>query len=407
MKKNKLYSILISILLLGGISFADVTFSGMAGGTTGFTGVFNKDDSSYNIPFNAFAALQFNFGSWGIFRANMGLATKNLAGGNIFNGQDATLKMNEVSLVLTKTGNSIKNYFGFYLGTYEVAGKDEYLQRHLGIEPFTSAVTKSETTLTCGLPLYENNGAGFSYVMDYNNVPGSLGFNIYVNMIEETTPQLNLDIRTAWSTKLFTLDFAAGIGAPLQNNAAGTNVILLIDTLYLHGGLSLLLGNQYTHSLLIQGGIQNIAINPGSFEKSFEGIEDFSCIFEPRITTKHFKFRLSAYSLPKEQLSDLLYLNDPLGVSINCFSDAIPVKNNNMTAGVHLIGSFANDSMITVINKGMSIEKMSDLNAYFTPYVILPVANGNLEIMGQFGVCDILDNMYFTGKVKVGYRKTF
>ena len=56
--------------------------------------------------------------------------------------------------------------------------------------------------------------------------------------------------------------------------------------------------------------------------------------------------------------------------------------------------------------KNYSINK-SDLNAYFTPYVILPVANGNLEIMGQFGVCDILDNMYFTGKVKVGYRKTF
>ncbi|MBQ0003328.1 MAG: hypothetical protein KBT21_07300 [Treponema sp.] len=407
MKKNKLFSVIISVLLLGGTCFADVTFSGMAGGSTGFSGIFNKDDSSFNIPFNAFAALQFNFGSWGIFRANMGLSAKNIANENIFEGQDAVLKMNEISLVLTKAGNSIKNYFGFYLGTYEVAGKDEYLQRHLGIEPFTSSVTKSETTLTCGLPLYENYGTGFSYVMDYNNVPGSLGFNLYINLIENSTPQLNFDIRTAWSTKLLTVDFAAGIGAPLQNKAAGTNVILLIDTLYLHGGLSLLLGNQYTHSLLIQGGIQNIAINPGSFEDSFEGIKDFSFIVEPRITSKHFKFRISAYSLPKNQLKDLLYLNDPLGADVNFYSDAIPVKNNNMTAGCHIIGSFSDESLISAITNEFDFTKMNSFNAYITPYLIFPVANGQLEIMGQFGACNILESMYFTGKIKAGYRKTF
>ncbi|MBQ0161607.1 MAG: hypothetical protein KBS84_00430 [Treponema sp.] len=407
MKKNKLFSILICILLSSGISFADVTFSGMAGGTTGFTGDFDPSAPDFNIPFNAFAALQFNFSSWGIFRANMGFATNNLANENIFTGQEATLKMNEVSLVLTKTGTSIRNYFGFYLGTYEVVGKDEYLQRHLSIEPFTSSITKSQTTLTCGLPLYKNEGIGFSYVMDFNNAPGSFGLNAYVNLIGTTVPQFNFDLRTAWSTKTMTLDFAAGIGAPLQNTAGGNNVILLIDTIYLHGGLSLLLGNLYTHSLLIQGGIQHVTINPGTSPETFEGLDDFSFILEPRITTKHLKVRLSAFSLPREQLNDLLYLDDPFGFSINCYSDAIPVKNNNMTAGGYLIASFANDSLLSAISSNFDIPSMSPFNASIVPYVILPVANGDLEIMGQFTACDILNTMYFKGKLKVGYRKAF
>lgn len=408
MKKNKLFSIIICILLSGGISFADVTFSGMAGGTTGFAGDFSQDNPSFGIPFNAFAALQFNFGSWGIFRANMGLGTKNLASGDIFTGQDATLKMNEVSLVLTKAGTSVKNYFGFYLGTYEVVGKDEYLQRHLSIEPFTSSVTKSATTLTCGLPLYQNEGIGFSYVMDFNEAPGSLGISAYVNMKDHPEiPQFNLDLRTAWSTKLITIDLAVGVGAPLQNTAGGNNVFLLIDTMYLHGGMSLLLGNRYTHSLFIQAGIQNITINPGSLDRSFEGIDDFSCIVESRITSKHVKVRLSGFSLPKEQLSDLLYLDDPLGAALNIYSDTIPVRNNNMTAGAYLIGSFANDSLISAIASNFNVPEMSALNVYLTPYVILPVANGDLEIMGQIGALDILNALHFNGKLKIGYKKTF
>lgn len=408
MKKNKLFSIIICILLSGGTSFADVTFSGMAGGTTGFAGDFNQDDPSFDIPFNAFAALQFNFGSWGIFRANMGLATKNLASGDIFKGQDATLKMNEVSLVLTKTGTSVKNYFGFYLGTYEVVGKDEYLQRHLSIEPFTSSLTKSATTLTCGLPLYQNEGVGFSYVMDFNEAPGSFGLNAYVNMKNNPeVPQFNFDLRTAWSTKQLTIDLSVGIGAPLQNTVGGNSVFLLIDTMYLHGGMSLLLGNRYTHSLFIQAGVQNIKINTGSLDSSFEGIDDFSCIVESRITSKHVKVRLSGFSLPKEQLSDLLYLDDPLGAALNIYSDAIPVKNNNMTAGAYLIGSFENDSLISAIASSFNVPDMSALNVYLTPYVILPVANGDLEIMGQFGALDILNTIHFNGKLKVGYKKSF
>ena len=57
MKKMKFYSILASLLLTAGISFADAGFTGMAGGSSGFAGVFKDDDVEFDIPFNAFAAV--------------------------------------------------------------------------------------------------------------------------------------------------------------------------------------------------------------------------------------------------------------------------------------------------------------------------------------------------------------
>ncbi len=39
MKKFKITGFILSILLLAGISFADVNFSGMAGGSTGISGI--------------------------------------------------------------------------------------------------------------------------------------------------------------------------------------------------------------------------------------------------------------------------------------------------------------------------------------------------------------------------------
>ena len=79
MRKTKIYSILAAFIFLQGICFADAGFTGMAGGSSGFAGRFEQDDVDFTIPFNAFAAVQLNFGSWGIFRANLGLSSKNLA----------------------------------------------------------------------------------------------------------------------------------------------------------------------------------------------------------------------------------------------------------------------------------------------------------------------------------------
>lgn len=405
MKKFKFSSFILSFLLLGSISFADVNFSGMAGGTAGISGATGGTDEGFSIPFNAFAAAQLNFGTWGIFRANLGLASKNLANGNLFTGQDATLTVNELSLVLVKSAGSIKNYFSFYLGTYEVVGKDEYMQRQFGMDPFTSLVTKNATTLSTGIPLYDNYGTGFSYTMNFANAPGTLGFNLYLNNSSANIPQLNFDIRTAWTLAQLTVDLSAGLTAPMQNQHSGSDVLLLIDSLYVHGGLSLLLGNLYTHSLFIQAGIQNIPIIGSAASTPFSGLQDLSFLVEPRIYTKNLKVRLTAYNLPENTLKDMLYLKDPFGGIITVYSDTIPVKNNNMTLGVHIIGSIKDQDLITFIaTSGLVVP---NLNAYITPFINLPVANGSLEIMGQIGGCDILNSIYFTFQTKVGYKKAF
>lgn len=405
MKKFKLTGLILSILIAGGISFADVNFSGMAGGSTGIAGTIEQTPE-FNIPFNGFAAVQLNFGSWGIFRANLGLASKSLASGNLFTGQDATLKMNEVSFVITKSENSIKNYFGFYLGTYEVVGQDEFLQRQFGIEPFTSMVTRNATTLSTGFPLYNNYGAGFSYVMNFANTPGVLGFNLYFNETAAHIWQANLDVRTSWTTKFLTIDFAAGLAAPLTNQNGGTTALVVIDRLYLHGGLSLLLGNLYTNSLFLQAGIQNVEITGGSPSISFTGLDDLSLLVEPRINTKNLKARVTLYSLPQETIKEMFYLEDTLGAVFSIYSDTIPVKNNNMTFGAHIIGSLPQQSLTDVIS-GAAFVTVPQINVYITPFISLPVADGEMEIMAQIGGLDIINNLHFKYQAKVGYRVAF
>lgn len=405
MKKTKLPGLILSFLLAGGISFADMNFSGMAGGSAGIAGTIS-DTPEFNMPFNGFAAAQLNFGSWGIFRANLGLATKNLADGNIFTGQDATLKINELSFVLLNSGNQIKNYFGFYFGTYEVVGQDEFLQRQFGIEPFTSLVTKNATTLSTGIPLYNNYGAGFSYVMNFAKAPGALGFNLYFNESESSVVKMNFDIRTAWATKIATLDFSAGIGTPLQNNNSGDDVILLIDTIYFHGGISVLLGSLYTHSLFLQAGIQNIAINKGGIDNSFDPVKDITLLVEPRIYTKKLKTRLTAYSLPKETITNMFYLHDTLGAVATVYSDTIPVKNNNMTLGIHVIGSLPDKSIVDLVSENV-FENSPEINAFVTPFLSFPVADGEMEIMAQLGAMNLINDLSFSYQAKIGYKKAF
>lgn len=404
MKKIKISAIFGSLILAGSLATADVHFTGMAGGTTGISGV-TGPAPSFALPFNAFAAAQLNFNSWGIFRANFGLSTSNLATGELFTGQDAKIILNELSLVLSKTSGSVKHYFNFYFGTYEAVGKDEFMQRQFGILPVSSLLTKSATTLSCGVPLYENNGGGFSYTCNFSEIPGTIGFALYLNMSDPASLKLNFDLRTAWTAKLITIDFAAGIGIPLTTNPSS---FLAIDTFYLHAGASILLGNLYTHSLFIQAGVQNFTITAGTPIVPFNPAKDLSFIVEPRITTKYVKTRITAYNLTKDAVKDLFYLEDPLGASITVYSDAIPIKNNNMTAGVHLTASFSNHDIVSLFSDfSNDFMSLTDFNAFFTPFVTIPFANGEFEAMAQFGMLDILHERHIRYQAKVGYKKSF
>ncbi|MCR5613997.1 hypothetical protein [Treponema sp.] len=407
MKRKHFYSIFFAALIMSNTAFADITFSGMAGGTIGVAGQTGQD-AGFNIPFAAFAAIQLNFDSWGIFRSNLGLITKSLANGNIFTGQDATLKMNEISLVLTRINADVKHYFGFYLGTYEVVGRDEFLQRQFGIDPISSLLTKSVSTLSPGIPLYDNQGTGFSYTASFGKLPGVAGANIYLSFTSNNTPQLNIDLRTAWTSNFITADISFGVGAPLQNKYANTDVILLIDTIYFHAGATILLGSRYTHGLLLQAGIQSVKLTPGSFDRNFSTAEDITFLIEPRIYTKSVKSRVTLYNIPEKALNETLYLRDPFGVAFTIYSDTIPVKNNSMTFGTHLIASFKETNVLDFFQLNLlDLKAWPELNIYATPYVILPVGSGNLEIMGQIGVCNVINNIYIKYQAKVGYKKNF
>lgn len=410
MKRSKILT-MIAALLLSGTAFAQVNFSAVVAGTVGVSGNWEKG-FEFGIPLSANAKAQINFGNWGVFRGDLNIASPNLANMQVFKNSELNsyVKVNEISFVLNKGANDVMNYFGFYLGTYEAVGCDAFLQRQFGIAPISSSLTKSSSTLSSGYSLYDNYGLGFSYVLNFGKTPAAFGVNLYFDMADAQTVAMNLDLRTAFTFAAITMDAAVGIGAPLQTKYNNQDVILLIDTLYLHGGISVLLGNKYTHSLLLQGGVQNIKITPnGTFASNFSA-DDLSALAEVRIYSKPVKFRITAFNLPKETAKETLYIDDAFGAGFTVIFDSIPLKNEtDMTFGIHLTGSFPEKTLVSLLTGLAGGENFAQqkINAAVTPYVIIPLFGGNLEIMGQIGLANILNQPTGNFKAKVGFKREF
>ena len=68
---------------------------------------------------------------------------------------------------------------------------------------------------------------------------------------------LNGDLRYACAFEYVTADFSLGFGGPLKETYKANDVFVVINTLYLHTGLTMLIGNSYTQSVFLQAGLSN------------------------------------------------------------------------------------------------------------------------------------------------------
>ena len=445
MKKFKLNRIFLLAALFAAMTAAQAapSFSGEVGGCAGIDAdiALGGGDNDFRVPLTGFAAVQANLAEWCVARGEIALNATNFDFEDVFSSARAAIKLNELSVVLIRRAFTASSFFSAFLGSYEQIGSDAFLMRQFGIEPISSRLAKSAVNLT-GMPILARRGGGLSYIVNFDKAPIATGAYVYVGkskltdwtkeksdlaealenyvrlkMAEEAGEDpdessndnpvwtLNVDARFSFVSNIATLDFLFGVGTPIQDRYNDSNVVLVIDTITMHGGINFLLGSKFTHSLLIQAGMKDVVVK-GDGAGILKG-DELTFLVEPRINFKKFKTNLTLFALDENNMGEFMYLPHPTGGALTFYKDDIELKNGFMTLGIHFIGGFDKLRVLDLRESGFDFNNVI-VNAYATPFVDVPIgATARLEAMTQIGVKDITNDPSLNVKVTVSARKKF
>jgi len=342
--------------------FATSFFSGESGATAAFV---NKNSRAFDpaIFIDGYFAGQITLSNAFSLRGEFSLRTPDMYDkGFTKEAEDSIFQINELSATVTKSFAGATHTLSGFTGHFESAGSQQYIMRHLGTEKFSSILTEN----------YEGQ------------------------------PQMNGDFHLAAAFRYMNLDFVGGVAAPLSTiDANGDKVFLLIDTLYYHMGLDLLLGNKaMPFSLFAQYGFEYLPIKSPETAKSLVPSEIYLLI-EPRFDFGKTKLHLTAYSMPKESVSKMVRLDDTMGASISIFSDRLHTGKRNYTAGFNTTVSFEDKYFNDLEDKNL----LDKLNVKLMPFAEIDVNEGKLSLLLQVGVRKLIDDKPNAVKINIGYKK--
>lgn len=402
-KRNIIFA--LSALLTAAPIFAAPSFSGAIGGSVGLKANIPTSGGSadFDVPMAGFAAVQANLANWCVARGEIAVNAANFNFDDIFSSATADIELNELSVVMIRRAVTTSSFFSAFLGAYEPLGSDVFLMRQFGIEPISSHFSKSATSLA-GASLLPTKGAGLSYIVNFDKLPMATGGYFYVGKNRTGDWTINIDARLAAVSNIATLDFMAGIGSPLQDSYNNKDVVLMIDTITLKGGISLLLGSKYTHGLLLQAGVKDVAVK-GKNAGTVVG-DEIRFLVEPRLNFNKFRLSFTLYTFDAETISKLIYLPDEIGAAATFVKDDIETKQGTLTAGIHVIGGISGVLPLKFFD-GSRISEAS-YNVYVTPYVEVPLTpTAKAEAMAQIGMKDISGSRSLDFKFLVSAKKVF
>lgn len=397
MNKKRFPKFLITFVALffvcSSFSFASIFFSGYAGTAINTQAVKNKKTPS--LTADAFFAGQFDFSGIFLLRSELSVKTDDIFTNGVFKDTPAYFSIDELSLSTRFMTNSSTQIATVFIGEFESIGSDLFLQRQFGISPINSKLTDSIQGLN-GTAIYPFSGLGGAYTVKFLS-PQALGTYLYANTKEDIL-NLNLDFRYAGVAKRAVLDFAFGVAFPIETkDSKGEDVVLLIRTMDLHTGFSLLLGNRHSTSLFLQGGVKRIRLNPNEQEKVLR-LSDLYFLIEPRFATKKLDFTFTLFNIPKNMAEDFFYISNPLGCNLGLYFDNIQMGLFNMTLGTNITIS-SPDTNLTTIN---SISKDS-LSLQVAPFVTSQVFGGTLNLALKLDILN-LKEWYESFKFTAGYK---
>ncbi len=382
-------------------------FSGYAGILENFSN--NSETKAFKpeLDNKIFFAGQFDFNGKVFARSELSVKTDNIFKTGLFKDTNAVFKINELSFTWHQTASSSSHFLSGFIGNYEPIGSDVFLRRQFGIQPITSSATESFNGL-CNSAVYPFYGLGGSYVVHFEK-PLALGVYVYENENEKIQQKfINTDLRFACGFTSFTLDFSTGAAFPIEKEIAetGTDAILVVRTLTLHSGLTMLWGNRNRASLFLQAGFSGLNYDPQAQKKFSIFSDDMYLLLEPRFVTQYFSFNFSIYSIPQNCIDDMLFLHDTLGVNFNIYNDHFAIQGINFTFGMLTTFSLKGKNFMDAIDlfKNPNTFLEWQKNLYLTPYAALPIMNGTLKGTISVNALGIADKGFGAITASLGYK---
>ena len=390
-RKKTLFIIYALSAVLAHRGFATGFFSGYTGikADAGFADPSGAFDMQLKLQ--SFFAGQFNIANNLIARAEFSMRTDDIIDNTIFNKTSADFKIDELSLIYRKQLLDSVNFLSVFAGTYEPIGSDLFLQRQFGIEAISSKITESWLGLSGSIvcPLF---GIGISDTVRFSRAPVATGGYLYVNRENpDNNFVLNADARFACAYQYFILDTAAGINSPMKNkNGAGEDVILLVDSLYAHAGITLLVGNNYTPaSFFMQAGVYDLPIKQGSDTFSFD-IESIYLLAEFRTRISSYRTMFAVFSLPTDTVKELLFIRDTLGCNLTICNPSVYIGAQRFEFGIHNTLSFTDKTYIDVKDFIALFASVPTITA--SPYAAVKIGLGEFRAMLQVRISELIND---------------
>lgn len=353
------------------------------------------------LTFDSFFAGQFAIGKSLSIRGELSLQTEDTYDTGLFTETESKFRIDELSASYVTSFGGYSHTFSAFFGFFESIGTQQYIMRQLGTQKFSSLVTENYLGLN-GPSAYAVYGFGGAYSIKFNNMPVSTGLSIYRNNeCKDDTSQLNIDWRLAASYRYFTLDFLAGLGAPLYTKDENNDeVVLLIDTIYFHSGFDMLIGSRYSTSLFLQCGIDYLPVKSSSKASTVEA-KDIYLLAEPRFTIADIKLNVTAYSIPEDAAEKSLLLDNTFGANLCLFSDALYTKNRDYTAGINWTVSFENKNFMDILDTDL----IDSMDIKISPFANCNAMGGKLNMMLQASATKFANGKAGALKINIGYKK--
>ncbi len=397
MKRNAAF---LAFSLLFSSIYAETAFTGKTGIASKFV---NQQPRNFDpaMTIDGFFASQINFGTNFLVRTEISLQTEDIYD-DFFSETESIFRFDELSATYIKPFYGITHFFSLFLGTFEPIGKQSFLQHNLGVEDFSSPLTENYLNLN-GCNVYDFYGYGGAYSFRFNSLPVSSGILVYKNnKNDDDISQLNGDFRLGTAFRYLTSDSTIGISAPMNTvNAQGDDVILLIDTIYLHAGIDAMLGERNGSGLFLQAGFENLPVRSPSLETKINA-KDFYLLFEPRIHAAPYWLNLSFYNIPEDKCKKTLLLDDMLGFNASFITDKFSFKNLVMKTGIHCALSFEDKDMMDFKDDDF----WSSKNIKLSPFAKIDCMKGELNLLFQFNITKIIDSDSEALKFTAGYKRT-
>lgn len=385
---------------------AETTFSGLAGARFDLKNSRTTNSFSPELNFAGFFAGQVTFGKNIFLRTEFSVNTADTLDNSIFRGVDSVFQVDELSVTFRSSASCFSNYFTIFAGKKDPVGGDDFLKHYFGLEPISSHATENWLGLN-SYNIFSVFGVGASYLMCIETKPIAAGLSFYYNKRNpEDWKTLNLDLRFAAASEYITIDATGGIGLPIESTNEGSSAYVYIDTLFIHTGLNLLLGNNFTpFSFLTQFGCENIPVSKND-DKKFK-TKDMLLLLEPRFHSKNFNAHFTFYNLPEEKIEKTILLDDTFGFDMDFYSENVSMKTANMTVGCHALISFEKINLECIDKIGDSF-KDKTYTLKLAPYVKIPAFNGSFNIMAQLNFAAFInDRAPHFFRLNFGYKKQF